>query len=297
MKLGYIGLGALGRLLAQRLMTTYELRVLDIDSVALAHLESLGGIPEKNAASMARNCDVIMLCVPRSSDVREIIFGVNGLIEGLSAGKIIIDQTTGDPRQTRDMSSALEKIGVAMVDAPVSGLSKVMSGASLIMVGASASTYKKVQPVLTALSSNVVHCGDVGSGLVLKIINNTISTVIRLATLECVAMGLRNGLDLSVMAGALNKGGARSVTTEVQLPALVRGEQASNFALQLMLKDLNLSTQLAIDSGAPMLYGHLTRCILQSALFELGPQANIDEIAHILAAQAGVSFPRRTSAD
>jgi 3-hydroxyisobutyrate dehydrogenase len=108
--------------------------------------------------------------------------------------------------------------------------------------------------------------------------------------LEAVAMGMKNGLNLATMAEVLNKGGARSRATENLLPALVRGEQSADFALTLMLKDLNLATQLAMMSGAPLQFGQLARGMLQAASNEFGPAANLDDIADLVAAHAGTRF-------
>jgi 3-hydroxyisobutyrate dehydrogenase len=158
------------------------------------------------------------------------------------------------------------------------------------MMGGPAAILEKVRPVLEAISPNIFACGATGSGQVLKLVNNTISACNRFAMLEAVAMGLKNGLDIAVMADVLNKGGARSHVTETLLRALVRHEQSAIFQLGLMLKDLNLATQLAIDSEAPLQLGQLTRGMLQAASNAFGPTANLDEIAKLVGAQAGTSF-------
>ena len=291
MRIGYIGLGAMGGVLARRLLNSRELHVFDRDAGAVEALAELGATPAGSPAEIARRCDVVMICVPRSADVHRVIFGPEGLVDALGPGKIVVDQTSGDPAETRAMAAELKGRGIAMLDAPVSGGAKgATAGTIAIMVGGEVDDFERVLPVLEAISPNVFRCGQIGAGQVLKLINNTISTCNRFALLKGVALGRKNGLDLAKMAEVLNKGGARSRASENMLPALVRGEASGTFALSLMLKDLNLAAGLAIQSGAPMHFGQLARAMLQVASNELGPDANLDDIATIVATQAGTKF-------
>lgn len=291
MKVGYIGLGVMGGALAARLMQSGPLMVHDLGEKARANFAKAGAelaLPP----DMARACDVVMLCLPRSSNVREAIFASGGLAEGLSAGKIIIDQTSGDPAQTRAMAGELAERGVFLVDAPVSGGAKgAQNGTIAMMVGAAPEIYERVKPVLERIGPNHTLCGDVGAGQVLKLVNNTISTCNRLAMLEGVAVAIKNGIAVETLVAVLNAGGARSKATETMLPALAEGRDGSKFALALMLKDLNLATQLAIGSGAPMPFGQLARAMLQATLNEFGETSNLDDIKKLVAAQAGIRFP------
>jgi 3-hydroxyisobutyrate dehydrogenase len=291
MELGYIGLGIMGGALAKRLMLSHRLRVYDLNPAVRADFVERGATVALHPSEVASACDIIFICVPRSENVREIIFGEGGLRQNLAAGKIIIDQTSGDPNQTRAMAAELEKLSVAFIDAPVSGGARgAEAGTIAILVAAAAGNFQKVEPLLKSISPNVFHCGEVGAGHVLKLINNTISTCNRFATLEGVAMGLKNGLSLETMTEVLNTGGARSRITENVLPALLRGERKAHFALSLMLKDLNLASQLAAASGAPLHFGHLARSLLQVSANMLGPEADLQEVADIVAMQAGAKL-------
>ena len=176
-----------------------------------------------------------------------------------------------------------------VLDAPVSGGAKgAEAGTIAIMVGGAEADVAAVMPVLNDISPNVTHCGDIGAGQVLKLINNTMSTCNRFAMLEGVAMGVRNGLDPAVMQKVLNAGGARSALTEQHLANLAAGGPKVDFALSLMLKDLNLATELAIRSGAPLPFGQLARAMLQSAHNMLGERASIDEVADVVARMSGI---------
>lgn len=291
MNVGYIGLGIMGGALARRLLVSRPVKVFDLNKDAVKSLVEGGASSADRVAELAADCDVIMLCLPRSRDVRAVIFGQGGLVDSLKPGTIVVDQTSGDPNETRKMAAELAERSVHMVDAPVSGgAAGAEAGTIAIMVGGEPKTLAKVRPVFEQISPNIFECGAIGAGQVMKLINNMVSTCNRFAMLEGVVMGKRNGLDLAVMTDVLNAGGARSKSSENMLPALVRGEPDSFFLLQLMLKDLNLATALASETGVPMQFGQLARGMLQAASNMLGPDANLFEITDYVATEAGTSF-------
>ena len=113
MIVGYVGLGAMGGALAGRLVNAFDLRVLDRNPAAVAAFEAIGARGAASGADMARNCDVVVLCLPRTADVREAIFGPGGLAEGLSPGKLVIDQTSGVPDQTSELAAELAALRIS----------------------------------------------------------------------------------------------------------------------------------------------------------------------------------------
>lgn len=292
MNIGYIGLGVMGGALARRLQLSRPLHVFDLNAEAVASLVADGATAAASPAALAAACDVVMLCLPRSSNVQAAIFGEGGLAEGLKPGSIVIDQTSGDPGETRRMAADLAARGIHMIDAPVSGgAAGAEAGTIAIMVGGEAEHIGRVRRVLEDISPNVFVCGGIGAGQVMKLINNMVSATIRFVTLEGVAMGVRNGLDLQTMTDVLNSGGARNKASERLLPSVMRGEPDSFFLLSLMLKDLNLATRLAVDSGVPLQFGQVTRAMLQTASNAFGPEANYFDITRLVASQAGIAFP------
>ena len=291
MELGYVGLGAMGGALARRLMLSHKLRVLDLRPEAVGDFTANGAVPAQDGASLARESDIVLLCLPRSTDVREAIFGPGGIAEGLSPGKIIVDQTTGDPDETRAMAAELAEIGVAMLDAPVSGgPSGADAGTIAIMVGGPAETFGVVRPYFESISPNVVHCGGIGNGHVVKLVNNTIAACNRLGMLEAVAMGRKYGLSLETMNEVINKSSGRSGATERVLPAMIEGTFSSNFALGLMLKDVSLATELGMKCGAPMFLHGIVRGLLQNGLHRCGADVNLDEMISVIEGMADTRF-------
>ncbi|MDA0662875.1 MAG: NAD(P)-dependent oxidoreductase [Proteobacteria bacterium] len=290
MNIGYVGLGNMGGALARRMQLSRPLRVYDLRPESVSALVDKGAIATQDGASLARESDVVMTCLPTSQNVREAIFGAGGLLEGLAPGKIIIDQTTGDPNETRAMAAELRAHGVELVDAPVSGgIRGADAGTIALMVGASDELFAKVRPVLELISPNIFHCGGTGNGHVMKLVNNVTSACIRAATYEAVSMGAKNGLSLATMAEVMNKGTSYSSTTANHMPKLLSGSRDVNFALGLMLKDVRLATQLGIDSGAPMMIGNMVRGMLQSASYDMGPDVDMNEIIRPIQKAANVT--------
>jgi 3-hydroxyisobutyrate dehydrogenase len=289
MRLGFIGLGNMGGAIARRLRRLHELHVFDLDQAAMQTLVREGAIPAADPASLGAQCDCVFTCLPTSNHVHKAIFGDNGLSSSLQAGSTIVDMTTGDPLATRTMASELRSKSIELIDAPVSGGARGAAAGTLsIMVGAPESIYAKISPILQGISPNVTHCGDTGAGHVMKLVNNVIAAGVRTITFEALAMGIKNGLSFKTCAEVLDKGSARSYTTEKTLPAMLLGQSTSHFSLGLMHKDIRLATQLAADSGAPMLVGGVIREIFQAAVNELGPDEDFNALVRLFERQASV---------
>lgn len=282
MDVGYLGLGSMGGALARRLLESRPLRVYDMKPQAVAALVEAGASATQDAAQLGEACDTVLMCLPTSNEVRQAIFGPGGLAEGMKAGGLIADMTTGDPLATREMAAELAARGITLVDAPVSGGPHgALAGTIAIMVGADAATWEKLAPVLRQISPNVFHTGGVGNGHTMKLVNNVISAGIRQLTLEAVAMGMKNGLGVDTCIEVLQKGSGRSYTSDITLPRIANGRSPANFTLALMLKDVRLATELGQKSGAPMPVSGLVRETLLAAANELGAGTDCNEIVRL----------------
>lgn len=288
MQIGYIGLGALGSALAGRLLARYPVVVWDINDTAVRRMVEAGARAAESAAELGRLCDVVMVCLPRSSDVRQVVLGEGGVAEGLSSGKMLIDQTSGVPGETRAIATQLAARGVRMLDAPVSGNPMaVAAGTSTIIASGTDDVYESVLPILRTITESVHRCSQrVGDAQAMKLVNNTMNAACRLATLECVAMGRKMGLSLRAMIDVLNAGPGRSRISEVMLPAIRDGRQSTNFAMSLMLKDLNQSVALGMACQAPMPLASLVRGLLQAGLSTLGEQAQLEDVVRLVESMA-----------
>lgn len=280
MNVGYVGLGAMGGALARRLIPGRSLFVWDLNKKAVDMLVALGARTVESLAELGRLCEVVILCLPRSSDVEKAIFGADGLVEGLSAGKIVIDQTSGIPSQTAAFAERLSRIGVALMDAPVAGgVPSALAGSVTIMTSGPDDVYGKVEPILMAISPKVYRAGQrVGDGQAAKLINNTMNAGYRLGTLELVALGKRLGLSLRSMTDALNHGWARNYSSRQLLPAVLEKRSSADFALALMVKDLNQALSLATECGVPMPLANLARGLMQMGVNMTGEDARLDDV-------------------
>ena len=279
-KVGYVGLGAMGGALAGHLTTGFDLLVLDRSPAAMAALQAKGARGAASGAQLAREVDVIFLCLPRSSDVREAIFGPDGLAMGLTAGKLIIDQTSGVPAQTAAIAAELAERGVLMLDAPLSGgVPAAQAGTVTIIASGPDAAWAMAEPLLHAMTAKVYRCSDrVGDGQALKLVNNAIGMGFRVATLELVALGRKAGLGLAPMVAGLNAGPGANFTTRGMLVGLVEGRSTINFAMSLMAKDLSEALALGLANAKAMPFTAATRSTVQMGLAILGQDAKLDEI-------------------
>jgi 3-hydroxyisobutyrate dehydrogenase len=292
MNIGFIGLGALGSALARQYLPVRSLIVWDVNARAIEAFRQLGAATAKTAAEMARSSDVISLCLPRSSDVRRAVFGPDGLAEGLSPGTLVIDHTSGIPDESRDIASRLLERGVVMIDAAVSASPQVVpQGGATLMISGPDAAIQRALPVLQAITQNIVRCGTrVGDGQAMKMMNNAMNAGCRLGTLEAAAMAVKSGLSLQHIGGVLNKGAGRSLTSERMLPALAEGRASTNFALSLMLKDLNQAISLGMEYGSPMPLANIVRALLQMGVNMIGDEARLEDIVGLVGSMAGAAL-------
>ena len=299
MNVGYIGLGAMGSALASRLIGKYALAVSDLNKAAVAAFEKQGASAVSNAAELARRSDVVVLCLPRSSVVRQVVFGPGGLAEGLTEGKLVIDQTSGVPAETREIAARLAERGVAMIDAPVAGgVQAAAEGTVLIMAAGPDDVYERALPVLRAISSNILRCGNrLGDAHAMKAVNNTMNGVYRFATLEIVAMGRKEGVPLKLMSDVINSGRGRNRISRMMLPAMIEGRASTNFGLALMLKDLDVAMAMALECGVPMPVSNVVRGLFQIGVNTLGENAQLEDVIPFTEAMAGARFADAGDAD
>ena len=284
MNIGYIGLGALGGQLARRLLGAWPLVVWDHRPEAAEALRPLGAQPVATALELAQRSDVVMLCLPRSSDVRQVLFGPSGLAAGLRPGQLVIDQTSGVPGDTEAMARELAARGVAMIDAAVSASPQlVLPGKAVLMVGGSEQAWQQAQPVLQAITPQIHRCGErVGDGQAMKTLNNAMNCSKRMGTLELVLLGRKAGASLATLTAALDQGASANITTERMLHNIAKGVASTDFALALQIKDTDQALALGTSHGVAMPIVTAARTLLQAGLSLRGPQTRIEEMISVI---------------
>ncbi|WP_250495135.1 NAD(P)-binding domain-containing protein [Caballeronia sp. GAWG1-1] len=291
MRIGYIGLGALGSELAGRFIPAHDLVVWDLSEEACERM-SARGARVASSSELAHEADVLLLCLPRSDDVRDLLFGARGIALALRPGTLVIDQTSGDASVTREIAQRLAEQDVSLMDAAVSGSpALVAAGGATLMASGPDDTFERAMPVLRTITESIHRCGrNVGDGQTMKTVNNAVYAACCLGTLELAALAAKAGLDLASLTELFNRGKARNLTTEKMLPAILAGRAATNFALALMLKDLNLAVSLGLAHGTPMPIVDATRSLLQIGVNLLGPRAKLDDMIEIVARLSGARF-------
>lgn len=284
MSIGYVGLGNMGGAIARRILLEHAMQVFDARPEVVQSFVEGGATGSNSLKELANNCDLVFTCLPTSNEVRQVIFQSGGLAENLQKGSLLVDMTTGDPVATKEMSAQLAELGINMIDAPVSGGPiGAERGTLAIMIGGPDDLYKKARTILDAVSPNIFHTGEVGTGHTMKLVNNVIAACNRAMAFEGVTLGVKNGLDPAVCAEILQKSSGRSYTTEITFPQyILSGKPKQGFTLGLMHKDVALATKLGQDSDTPMQLANLVKEIFQSALNARGRDADINTLLELM---------------
>lgn len=291
--IGYVGVGVMGNALARRLLLSYPVQVFDARPDLARALRAHGAVCANDLPSLARDCDVIMLCVPSSAIVGEVLFAPGGLAEGLAPGKVVIDQTTGDPDQALEFARRLKALGVAFVDAPVAGgPESAEAGTTTMFCGGDEASFCKVLPMLAALGPNVIHCGPTGSGHTAKLVNNASNICNRLIAYEAAALASKYGLSLDVLHDVVNGSAGRSFASTRMFKAVRSHARTASITLELSLKDIGSAVGMGAGCGAPMPIADTVRSLFLAGVNRFGGDANVDEMARLFEQLANVDFER-----
>ncbi len=289
MRVGFIGLGNMGAPLARRLIGEHEMVVYDQDPAVLAGFESTGVVTAGSLSDLARRANIVLTCLPTSAHLEALLFGEQSLASVLERGTLVVDMTTGDPAATREMAARLRERSIELIDAPVSGGPRgADAGTIAIIVGGTTDQFERASRVLDSISCNVMHAGGVGTGHAVKVGNNLLNLVCRLATFEAVSLLVRAGVTPETAVSIIQKSSGRSYATEITLPDnILSGKMKQGFSMGLMHKDASLALAIADELAVPMPIGREAFDALGQALAEQGPQADMSEVALIYETRTG----------
>ena len=289
MRVGFIGLGNMGAPLARRLTADHQLVVYDRDPAALASFEPTGAVTAGSPSDLAQGANIVLTCLPTSAHLESLLFGEQSLASALERGTLVIDMTTGDPAATREMAARLRERSIELIDAPVSGGPRgADAGTIAIIVGGTTDQFERASRVLDSISCNVMHAGGVGTGHAVKVGNNLLNLVCRLATFEAVSLLVRAGVTPETAVSIIQKSSGRSYATEITLPDnILSGKMKQGFSMGLMHKDASLALAIADELAVPMPIGREAFDALGQALAEQGPQADMSEVALIYETRTG----------
>lgn len=266
--IGFIGIGVMGsRMCARILNAGYRTNVFDVSTDAVKAMEEKGAVGYESPALVGKHSDVIVTMLPNSRIVESVMFGENGLISGLSAGKIYIDMSSSQSSSNQKISEKLSEIGVPMLDAPVSGgFQGAEKGTLSIMVGGPKEVFEDSLPLLSTMGKNIRYVGRIGCGDIIKSVNQVLFAMNMVAAAEAAILGVKAGIDPEVLLEIVNSGAGQSYATSQKLVnfALKRNFKPG-FTLDLMVKDADIALNMARELHVPMAMGNLARETLVQA--------------------------------
>jgi len=251
--IGFIGLGVMGEPICRNLAKKSGKRVIafDLSPEPLARLRSEGAEVAASVADVIRQSDLVFLCLPSAKHVRAVFEG-DGILKNIRAGQVVVDLGTSSVSQTRDFARQLQAKGASWADAPIARTRQAAQDGTLsVMVGATAGFYAAIEPSIRCFATDVTHCGDVGSGQIVKIMNNMVLVETVVALSEAIAIGRRAGMDDRILFETLMKGSADSFALRNHgMKAILPGmfpERA--FSTEYARKDISYALALAKELG------------------------------------------------
>ena len=251
--IGFIGLGIMGKPMAANLIKGGHTLFLSSRSGVPQELTAAGGKACGSAKEVAQKADIIITMVPDTPDVEKVLFGANGVAEGLSKGKIVVDMSSISPIETKAFARRINELGCEYVDAPVSGGEVGAKNAALtIMVGANEATFNKVKPAFELMGKNITLVGGNGDGQTCKVANQIIVALNIEAVGEALLFAAKAGADPAKVRQALMGGFAASRILEVHGERMIKRTFDPGFRIELHQKDLNLALQGARAMGVSL---------------------------------------------
>lgn len=268
-KIGFIGLGVMGRPMAKNLAKAgYSLVVWKhIDAKPVSELVATGATEAFSPKQVAEMSDVVITMLPDSAEVEEVILGKNGVLEGSRKGTVIIDMSSISPSSSKKIASEAEKKGVEVLDAPVSGGEPgAIQGTLAIMVGGKEATFNKCLDVLRTMGKTITRVGDAGAGQVVKLSNQIIVALNIAALSEAFVLGTKAGVNPKVIYEAIRTGLAGSNVLEAKISKILQRDFKPGFKMSLHYKDLKNALEAAGDLKVPLPLTALTKQILISLI-------------------------------
>jgi 2-hydroxymethylglutarate dehydrogenase len=268
MKIGFIGIGAMGRPMAVNLLKAgFHLTVYDLNQEAVQQLIEMDARSAATPKELAAGADVVITMLPNFDVVQSVLDGADGVLAGAREAAVIIDMSTVAPNQTRRMAALAKEKGVSYLDAPVSGgVGGAAKGALTIMVGGPAAVIEQVMGIFNVLGKKVYRVGDVGAGDAIKLVNNLLLGINMAAVAEAMVVGVKAGLDPQVLLEIISSSSGSSYALETKMPKFImKGNFDPGFAIDLQFKDLELATQTGKDLGVPLILTNLAQQIFEQA--------------------------------
>lgn len=254
MKIGFIGLGIMGKPMSKNMIKAgYELVIFDINTAAVEEVAGEGAQVAHSPREVAAMSDVIITMLPNSPHVKEVVLGENGVIDGAKSGAILIDMSSIAPLVSKEVAARLLEKGVEMLDAPVSGGEpKAIDGTISVMVGGKKEIFDKCYDIMDSMAGSVVYTGDIGAGNTTKLANQIIVALNIAAMSEALVLATKAGVEPELVYQAIRGGLAGSTVLDAKAPLVLDRKFDPGFRIELHIKDLANVLETSHDIGVPL---------------------------------------------
>lgn len=254
MKIGFIGLGIMGKPMSRNLLKAgYQLVVFNRSKGAVNELVAAGASAAANPREVAKQAEIVITMLPNSPHVRDVVLGEAGIIEGAAKGSVVIDMSSIAPLVSREIAARLAEKGIEMLDAPVSGGEpKAIEGTLSVMAGGKKEIFDKCYPVMKAMAGSVVLVGSAGAGNIAKLANQIIVALNIAAVSEALVLAAKAGVDPDLVYQAIRGGLAGSAVLDAKAPLMMDRKFNPGFRIDLHIKDLNNVLETSHSIGVPL---------------------------------------------
>lgn len=293
-KIGFIGLGIMGRPMSKNLLKAGHALVVHSRSPGpVAELVAAGATAAASPRDVAQAADVIITMLPDSPDVRQVVLGADGVMAGARPGAVVVDMSSIAPAVSRELAVRLAEKGVEFLDAPVSGGEpKAIAGTLAVMAGGSQKTFDACVPLLKCMAASVVRVGDVGAGNVAKLANQVMAAINLAGISEALVLAARAGADPALVYEAIRGGLAGSALLDAKAPTMLDRKFNPGFKLKLHLKDLANALDTGREFGSPLPLTAAITPMLQALQAEGLGEADHSALLQYFEQQAGVVVKR-----
>ena len=274
MRIGFIGLGNVGGKLAGSLQRNgFDLTVRDLNFAAAQPFLDAGASWAESPREIAEDCDTVITCLPSPAVCSEVMEADDGILAGLSAGKVWMEMSTTDESEVRRMGVLVAATGAEPVDCPVSGgCHRAATGNIAIFAGCEREVFDRILPVLTAMGRRILHTGPLGSASVLKVVTNYLATANLVSVAEALTTAAAAGMDLNTTYEAIRISSGNSFVHETEGQVILNGSRDISFTMDLVVKDIGLFDEVARRHDVPLEVSPLLRQIFEDGQERFGPR-------------------------
>jgi 3-hydroxyisobutyrate dehydrogenase-like beta-hydroxyacid dehydrogenase len=267
MKVGFIGLGQMGKPMAMNMLKSgAELIISSRSAAAFPEFEKRGVRATLDFKDFSQ-AEIIFLCLPDGHVVKDVLLGEKGLIHHLSTGRIVVDFSTISYSTAMEIDKSLQERGINFLDAPVSGMeARAIDGTLTVMCGGKNKIYDEVQPFFKCIGDKILHMGDVGKGQLAKLINQLLYNINMAALAEVLPLAVKMGLNPDKVGQVVNTGTGKSHASEFFIPQILKGSFSTSYPLKKAYKDMASATEISANLGIPLPVLHAATTTYQMAL-------------------------------